>query len=67
MPSYSPSMRLRATCQHWAGQRTANPTRAFVSTASASTRGECVGGGHNHHETPATGTCAKHVKWPVLR
>jgi hypothetical protein len=67
MPSYSPSMRLCATCQHWAGQRTVNPTRAFVSTATASLRGECVGGGHNHHETPATGTCSKHVKWPVLR
>jgi hypothetical protein len=67
MPSYSTSMKLCATCQHWGGARTVNPTRAFVTTAAANTRGECLGGGHNHAQTPATGTCAKHVESPVLR
>lgn len=67
MPAYSPNMKLCATCALWGGPRQSNPTRSTVSTAQATTKGECMGGGHNHAQTPATGTCAKHVKWPVLR
>ena len=67
MPSYSPSTKLCATCAYWGGQRQTNPTRSVVSTKEPITKGECMGGGHNHHQTPATGTCAKHVKWPVLK
>jgi hypothetical protein len=67
MPSYSPSMRVCATCERWAGPRRVNSTRSVVSTSSTAIKGECLGGGHNHAQTPPTGTCSKHVKWPVLR
>ena len=66
MPTYSPNMKLCATCKRWAGVRTANATRAFVSKASPTTRGECLGGGHNHVQKPASGTCGKYSKWSVL-
>jgi hypothetical protein len=67
MPSYSPNMKLCATCERWAGARKVNPTRAFVSTASPTTQGECLGGAHSHAQTPASGTCGKYRKWSVLR
>lgn len=49
------------------GTREVNASRAWSSTQSPNTKGECLGGGHNHHQTPATGTCGKYLKWPVLR
>lgn len=67
MPKYSPSMKLCATCAKWGGTRDVNASRAWSSTQSTNTKGECLGGGHNHHQTPATGTCDKYLKWPVLR
>jgi hypothetical protein len=67
MPTYSPNMKLCATRECWTGARKVNATRAFVSTALPTTRGECFGGGHNHAQTPASGTCSQHRKWPVLR
>ena len=67
MPTYSPNMKLCATCAHWGGARKIDPTRSFVSTTSRNERGECLGGGHNTMQTPATGTCNAFTKWPVLR
>ena len=67
MPSFSPNMRLCATCERWAGPRKLNSTRSVVTTGSIAVKGECLGGGHNHAQTPPTATCAKHVKWPVLK
>ena len=66
MPEYSPKMKLCATCVRSAGVRSTDPTRAFVSTASPTTREEGLGGGHNHAQTPASGTCSKYRKWSVL-
>ena len=67
MPSYSPAMKLCATCALWGGARQVNPTRAFVTTQTPTTKGECMGGGHNRAQTPATGTCSKYVKLQMLR
>ena len=67
MPSYSPNMKLRATCERWAGVRNENGTCAVVSTASPTIRGKCLGGGHNHAQTPASGNCSTYRKWSVLR
>ena len=67
MPTYSPNMRVCATCVRWGGVRSTDPTRAFVSAQSPTTKGECMGGGHNHAQTPASATCHRYEKWPVLR
>ncbi|MEQ8425650.1 MAG: hypothetical protein RIA63_13125, partial [Cyclobacteriaceae bacterium] len=42
MPKYSPKMKLCATGVRWAGVRSTDPTRAFVSTHSPTTKGECM-------------------------
>ena len=62
MPTYSPNMKLCATCERCAGVRDVNATRSCMSTASSIT-----GGGHNYAQTPASGTCSQHRKWSVLR
>lgn len=65
MPTYSPNTKLCATYERWAGARNENGTRALVSKASPTTREEGLGGGHNHAQTPASGTCGKYWKWSV--
>lgn len=67
MTPYSSKMKICATCDKWGGPRSVNATRSVVSTQSSSTRGECLGGGHNHQMTPATATCSKFARWPALR
>ncbi|SHK49505.1 hypothetical protein SAMN05444000_13312 [Shimia gijangensis] len=67
MPTYSPNMKLCATCANWGGARRIDPTRSFVSTESSNVRGECLGGGHNTQQTPSAGTCQAFRKWEALR
>lgn len=67
MPTYSPRMKLCATCERWGEARKLDPTRTFVTTASSGTKGECLGGAHTRQQVHALATCAACGKWPALR
>lgn len=64
---FGSSMKLCATCSKWGGQREIGPGRAGVSTDGIAARGQCIGGGHNHADTPPTARCDEWEKWTALR
>ena len=67
MQTYSPQMRMCATCERWAGPRSINSSRSVITTVSTVVKGLCLGGTHDHAQTPPTASCSKHVQWPELR
>jgi hypothetical protein len=64
---YSSSMKTCSTCAMWGGDRKLDASRVVVRTTASNVNGECMGGGHNHHQTPASGSCASHTKWASLK
>ena len=64
---FGSSMKLCATCAKWGGQREIGPGRAGVSTDGTAITGQCIGGGHNHANTPPTARCNEWEKWTALR
>jgi hypothetical protein len=56
-----------ATCQLWGGNRDMHASRAVVYTQGAGEKGECLGGGHNRAQVPASGHCSQYQKWSALR
>lgn len=47
-----------ATCVHWCGKQTPNPTMLFVEY-DTSERAKCAGGGFNGANMGGTATCGK--------
>ena len=67
MQTYSPQMRMCATCERRAGPSSINSSRGVITTVSTAVKGLCLGGAHDHPQTPPLASCAKHVKWSELR
>jgi hypothetical protein len=61
------SLKCCLTCDRWGGARTADPTRTWAKTNSVAEKGECLGGGINHIQVPAVGSCGKWGKWGPLK
>lgn len=64
---YSNNHKTCATCAYWTGQREVDASRVVVRTSAPNLKGKCAGGGHNHAQVPASGTCSSHSKWSALK
>jgi len=58
--------KLCLTCALWGGQRKLDFPRKTVEADSASTSGECLGGGFNRQKRNANANCDKWKKWESL-
>jgi len=63
---FSKNHTVCATCDMWGGKREPQPSRVVVHVRSAGERGQCMGGGHNRAQVPATGHCSQYKKWAIL-
>jgi hypothetical protein len=63
---YSKNHKTCSTCAFWTGEREIDPSRVVVRTSAPNTKGKCAGGGHNHAQVPASGTCSSYSKWTAL-
>jgi hypothetical protein len=64
--NFSPSMSVCATCALWGGPRQPGPANRSVSVGNATDKGQCLGGGLNGANVPASGSCPQWQKWPAL-
>lgn len=64
---YSRNHKTCATCAFWTGEREVDASRVVVRTSAPNLKGKCAGGGHNHAQVPASGTCSSYNKWSALK
>lgn len=60
--SLTKNFRNCATCALWGGMRRVNSTRSIV-TFEQNQKGECLGGGFDHHQVSPRQVCAHYRQW----